>query len=432
MPKTFDPRKILKQVSNVHLREFFARRGELLDVPWDTLSEHKIEPVFEAWQALPAAQRTAVHDALFDIAELSDHRGVAVLAQDVRHYHPELTTRFDAQDGLADRVMLVYLHAPELLEHAVMFAKADGLIGGKYWCSRGELPRRRVENSDAVCKALGDDLSSYYTQTQMRGRRCHVTHCRRTGGTDYFFAFLEDYQEKALVFDDSSEEPVVRRDRHAFENVFAYNGTAGTLDVAAHGGKPVHAALQYRFCKAVLGIEVEPADPMKPCYSLDQFLRHNFPLPTDPADRIEDARITRLRIARRGGGGAYIEVRADSRGGRHDIYVQMDRLARSENLTTASVFVTQATFSLRIEHSGRGRPQTITFDVSAPYSCNLRNKADAARLIGERCMRMWGIVGGASAANSETGDGIAVVMPLARDAEPTSALKAGKFAGGGA
>lgn len=48
MAKPFNPRRILKQIANPLLREFFVvRRGELSDVPWDSLTEHKIEPVFQ-------------------------------------------------------------------------------------------------------------------------------------------------------------------------------------------------------------------------------------------------------------------------------------------------------------------------------------------------------------------------------------------------
>ena len=53
MAKAFDPRKVLKQIANPLLRAFFERRGELTEIAWDELTEHKIEPVFEAWQALP-------------------------------------------------------------------------------------------------------------------------------------------------------------------------------------------------------------------------------------------------------------------------------------------------------------------------------------------------------------------------------------------
>jgi len=104
MAKTFDPRKVLKQISNLLLREFFARRGELLDVPWDTLTEHKVEPVFEAWQALPQKQFRDVQSILRDINELADHRGIAAVTELLRYEKPELCDLFTAQEGNADKI----------------------------------------------------------------------------------------------------------------------------------------------------------------------------------------------------------------------------------------------------------------------------------------------------------------------------------------
>ena len=83
MAKAFDPRKVLKQIANPLLRVFFERRGELTEIAWDQLTEHKIEPVFEAWQALPERQRQEVQVILRDINELADHRGMAVLAEEI-------------------------------------------------------------------------------------------------------------------------------------------------------------------------------------------------------------------------------------------------------------------------------------------------------------------------------------------------------------
>ena len=81
MAKPFDPRKVLKHIANPLLREFFTRRGELDDVPWEELTEHKIEPVFEAWQDMPEAAQLEVQVLLRDIHELADHRGGAALVE---------------------------------------------------------------------------------------------------------------------------------------------------------------------------------------------------------------------------------------------------------------------------------------------------------------------------------------------------------------
>ena len=71
MAKPFDPRKVLKQIANSLLREFFTRRGELADVPWDQLSEHRIEPVFAGWLALSDAKQREVQMIIRDVNELA-------------------------------------------------------------------------------------------------------------------------------------------------------------------------------------------------------------------------------------------------------------------------------------------------------------------------------------------------------------------------
>lgn len=386
MAKPFDPRKVLKHVANSLLREFFSRRGELAGVPWDDLTEHRIDPIFEGWQALPERQKLEVQIILRDIHELADHRGLAVLAEEILWRCPERADEFKAQVSKADKAMWMYLHVPAAFDEAAMFARADALAAGRYWNRRNGLPKKQIAVDQAMREKLAQALTSFYGPTQMRGRHCHVVHYPRSGGSDYFFAYLDDYPDKRLVFDGDGDEPTVRADRYAFENVFVYNGDEGSLEIYAPG--KVWEPLQVAFCKAVLGVDVPPVDPLRPSYRLDHLLQHNFSLATDPADRIEDARVTRLRILPLGSGG-YVEIKADPRSDRNDIYRKIDRWLRRENLPVESLRVGQATFSLRFIHNGTGRQPTLTFDVSVPHSSNLKSKPDEMRIIGERCLRMW-------------------------------------------
>lgn len=392
MAKPFDPRKVLKHIANPLLREFFVeKRGELEDVPWDELTEHKIEPVFEAWQALDEASKMQVQIILRDIYELADHRGLAVLAEEMLWRCPERAEEFKAQAGKADRAMWVYLHVPEAFEEAAMFARADALAVGRYWNRRNGLPKKPIVVDQAMRDALAEALTSYYGPTQMRGRFCKVVNYRRSGGADYFFAYLDDYPDKHLVFDGDSDQPIVRSDRYAFENVFVYNSDDGSMEVFAQGGKKVWEPLQSAFCQAVLGEEVDPADPLRPSFHLDHLLTPDFPLPTDPKDGVEEARITRLRLAPRGSGG-YIEIKADPKAPPNDIYRKMERWLKAESITAAGTRVLQATFHLKFQHDGPGRQPTLTFDVSAPNSSNLKSKPDEQREVGERCLKLWEVV----------------------------------------
>ena len=154
MAKPFDPRKVLKQIANSLLREFFTRRGELADVPWDQLSEHRIEPVFAGWLALSDAKQREVQMIIRDVNELADHRGVAVLAEGILARHPDRAEDFSAQRSKADKAMWSYLHAPEVFNDAAMFARADALTGGRLWNRRNGLPKRQLDDPELL-ESLG-------------------------------------------------------------------------------------------------------------------------------------------------------------------------------------------------------------------------------------------------------------------------------------
>lgn len=387
MAKMFDPRKVLKHIANPLLREFFSRRGELFDVPWDELTEHKIEPVFQALLALPDEKRQEIQLIMRDVNELADHRGLAVLAEEIVWRCPQRAEEFRDQVSRHDKAMWVYLHLPDGFSEAALFARADALSAGRYWIKRNGLPRIALAVDDALRESLAGALTSFYGPLQLRGRQCKVVHYQRAGNADYFFAYLDDYPDKHLVFDEGSDEPMIRADRYAFEVVFVYNRDEGSLELFAQGGQKVWAPLQVHFCRAVLDEEVDPADPVRPSYYLDRLLNPNFALPTDPADLVEEARITRLRFSPRGSGG-YIEIKADAKGPPDDIHHKIARHIKPGSIGDGTR-VMQASFALKFFHDGKGRQQTMTFNVTAPHSCDLKHRPDEQRVVGERCLRLW-------------------------------------------
>lgn len=389
MAKPFDPRKILKQISNPLLRDFFRRRDELGDVPWDDLTEHKIDPVFEAWQGLPEASQLQVQVILRDVNELTDHRGLAVLAEEILWRCPQHAEEFKAQAGRADKAMWVYLHIPEAFEEAALFARADALAGGRFWEKRNSLPKQPLDVDQAMTDRLAGALTDYYGPTQMRGRFCKIVHYPRTSGAEYFFAYLDDYPDKQVVFNDAGH-PIIRSDRYAFENVFVYNSDDGSMESYAPGGRKVREPLEAAFCKAVLGVEVQPVDPLRPSYRLDHLLEMGFPLVTDAADGVEEARITRMRITPHGSGG-YVEIKADLKRHPNDIYHKIDRWFKDHCVAPQAARVLKATFRLKFRPDDRGRQPILTFDVSAPNSCNLKSKPDDQRVVGDRCLKRWGV-----------------------------------------
>lgn len=390
MSKHFDPRKVLKQVSNPLLREFFTRRGQLQVVAWDTLSETEMDPVFEAWQQLPEAQRKEVQVVLQDVNELGDERGLRVLSESIQGWCPEKMAQFTAITGRCDKALWVYLNDHDAFDQAAVFARADALASGRYWAKRNGLPPRPLVVTDQMKQDLKAALAGYYDSTEGRGRYCHVEHYPRGNGSEYFFTYMDDYPDNHLVFDDAGRMCKMP-ERGAFTNVFVYGSTDGTLEMFARGGRQVQGPLQVLFCKAVLGIDVDPSSPIRPAYQLDGLKDRTFPLPTEPADQIDEVQVRRLRLSVVGSprDRIVIEARPDAGGGH--IYDLMERYLDARNLPMSRVTVTQATITLKFLSDGQHKPKTMTFDVGAPDSCNLKSKPEEQRIIGERCLRLWGI-----------------------------------------
>jgi len=225
----------------------------------------------------------------------------------------------------------------------------------------------------------------------MRGRFCKIAHYARSGGAEYFFAYLDDYPGKHIVFD-ATGRPSMQASRYAFENVFVYNSGEGTMESFAPGGRQVREPLEIAFCKAVLDIEVGPVDPLRPSYKLDHLLRADYPLTTDPRDRITEARITAMRLSPQGGNGS-VEIKADIKGPPNDIYRKIERWLNDKHLPCDSTRVQKATVRLTFVHEGAGRVPTMTFSVGAPNSCDLKSQSDDKREIGERCLQLWRVTG---------------------------------------
>jgi hypothetical protein len=257
---------VLKDLSNELLRQFFVGTHELVGVEWDALAETAIEPLVDGIQRLSEDQRRDVQVVLQDILQLADEtgRGLRVLAEELQWRSPDRLVEYSAVEGRLDKPLWVYLNVRPAFDEAALFAHTDALIGGRSWVKRNGLPKQPIVFSDTMKGVLQDALRSYYWPNEVRGEFCEVHYHQRSNGAEYFFAYLDDYPDRPLVFDDGQMHPVPQR--YAFHNVFVYSPNDGSLDLIAKGGQDLHYPLQKAFCQAVLGIDVEPADPIRPVY----------------------------------------------------------------------------------------------------------------------------------------------------------------------
>lgn len=386
----FEPRKILKKISNPLLREFFTQRGELLDIPWDELTEHKMDPVADAISALETKAQAHIMGVLRDIHYLATPRAIPVLIEEMRDMRLHEFEDLQRCQGHADKAMWANLHAQDVFNESISFARADALFTGRSWKCRRDLPVVQLEVTQEMCSSLGRALSQHFSGTEGRGKRCEVVHQNRLGKTEFFFANLDDYVEKDTVLDEIADEFIPRSSRRAFEIVFAYTPSSGVLDASLAGGEPAWLKVQPIFTHAVLGLEIAASPSWKPSFNLDQLLDFNKPFPTDPQDRIVEVRVTRLKLGTTGKKG-YVEIKVDQYGPPSSMQREVQCWLNQEHVNRSGTRVYSATFQLTFAQDERGKSQTMSFDISSLNSCTLKSKPDELREIGERCLQRWGI-----------------------------------------
>jgi hypothetical protein len=385
---------LLKQIAIPLLQKFFEQRGELLDLPWKELRENRqIGLIHAAWQQLPEQCRREVHAILHEIVEASGEHGMTAFAEELSQVAPDRFWELTSCRSRVNKAMWFYLNFPHRFERATLFARADSLGTGRLAVRCNDLPRTPITVTLAMTTALASALRDFYWPTQMRGHHCHVEHYTRSDGDEYFFAYLDDWPDKRLVFEDSGHLKM-HSSRFAFSVLFVFSPHEGSLEMVANGGQAIQFPLQRAFCKSVLGLEVQPANPKRPAYRLQQVLDPAFAYPTADDDRIGRVQITSIRwkpmgtIKKLRATVQYFEVPAT-----RDEWLDLIRQGLAGyGLGATQAVVEGVTFKLSMLRNGSGRARSVEFTILLPGRCNLRSKAEDLQAIGHRCLNMWGMI----------------------------------------
>lgn len=391
MAKQFDPKRILRQVSNHLLNDLFIAYGHNLDLPWDDLEETQINEIFEAWQALPEEDSRAIEIVLHEVSEMVSEDGVrAIIEEALRQGHMDLITELDGFESRHDKAVWTHIRSVAVWDLAVRFARADSLSRMRYWITRMDIPAKVPDTSVANCEKLQQALSAYYVATQARGKYCKIEHYVRASGVDYFFCYLDDYADTYINFNEAGNYARTP-ERRAFELVFAYDRMHGTLDMFVRGGKKVYVPLQEIFCRVILSEEIASENRDSHPYELNGLVSRDSHFPTDPDDGIEEVRVRRLRLSVKGVPKRRITLEANPDGDVNDIYDMMDEYLNQQRIPASIVNVTQVGFKFSFDNEDPDLPHSLSFDVSYPNSSNLKSKPDRLKELGQKYLKQWGV-----------------------------------------
>ena len=363
MTRHYSPRDFFRNTPNALLARYFAAREVLQDFDFAAIKETKIEPLFEAWLAVPEAQRAKMEVDLREIGDMSNEKGVKAIIDEAEFHlsedgaHETFVAMLMALPGHHERAMTTFLDHPALWKGATRLYHADTL---SHWRKRKNLPKVKAATEPADIKLLEAAIKGYYQHTEGRAKHCRVEPYRR-GELEYFFAFPEDYAQNSPEWE--GDELALQSRHPPFEIVFVWDARDGRLELHLTGDKKAVEPLQGIFAETILKCEELPADPTdNRVYHLFPLRRKEFSFTWDPASGIERVAVNRLRLALNKDRKLTLEAKA--------VYALLEKLAPS--LPSHEYVVSQVGITATVKLDARAPAKTVNFQVTYPNSCSLK------------------------------------------------------------
>ncbi|MFV0446141.1 MAG: hypothetical protein ACK5Q5_21400 [Planctomycetaceae bacterium] len=383
MARHFSIPAVLRLVPNDLLQRFFVQfRQNCYGIPWDRMGERQAEKLVNLLRMWPDDVREFIEGVLRNVFDLACETGVQAL----REAADELGQRAQLNAGLQTgslyrRAMWAWLEAPEVFEKALAFHQIERRHG---WRKRDDLPQVTPRTDPHALASLGRDISRLLIDQEGRGQHCTVEHFQRDNGTDYFCCYPDDFLRAVTLHDDEGQL-TTRSVKQTFEIVFAYHQPTGTLETSAAVPTRLKTALEEAFAWMILDAEVGPRIPRQ-VYHLDRLKDRDFRLETIPSDEVH-VELKRMRLDLQSGRRITLESKVES----DDVLRMVDECLNEEEVPLEQVRITSATLRFLFRRTIRRRGGSMTIDVSAPNTCNLRSQPAERAEVARRHLRMWRI-----------------------------------------
>jgi hypothetical protein len=389
----FDLKRQLKIHDRILLRELLGREKSMRRIDWQAIPLNDIEPISIGWEEMPEDRKSHFQVILQDVQQLSDRRGQKVLIEELEWRHPGQLEKFRKLKSAADKSLWAFLFATDAFDSAAIFARAEALRNGQQANIWNSLPKEPIVTTPEKISCLEHEVRSYYWIREMRGQVCQIHHYQRHDGVQYFFAYLPDWPDKRLYFDEH-EKLTPRENTYAFHNVFVFEPKLGTIELIAKGGKKVQLPLRRAFCKSMLGIEVDDEEPVKSAYQLDHLLDSGFSFTTEPSEKIAEVYLRKIRLVPKVRIPAIEQIELRFRDSLNLFHIRstVARQLSACGLGIDQVSITQASIQFLFMSDGTGRGRKMTVNVNCPNSSDLKAKPDQQQIVGRDCFLRWGII----------------------------------------
>jgi hypothetical protein len=367
MARHYSPKSFFRHAPNAMLLRYFNEKGVLSEHDFSEITETKIEPIYQAWLALPDSQRGDMERDFRDIDALACEGGVKAVLDEAEWHSENLAEILGAHEGFHEKAFWVFLERPKYWPAASAFCRADS-ISHSQWNECRTINHSSARVDDASIRALEKVLSYYFHNKEGRGKNCTVEPYRR-GKLDYYFAYPEDYAHASIEWEGATFK---RSSRHpAFEIIFVYAQDEGKISLYMKGGMATKKEIRALFADTILGLELGEFVEDDRVYDLAPLQDSNLSFQFSADSGIQSVAIKKFRLAINGTK-ERITLEANPAQNHNAIYELRDKLCQT--IPLSQLTITQVGIVVTyVAEPETGRVSTRSFDINWPNSCSLKH-----------------------------------------------------------
>lgn len=384
MSRVFSLATVYRMVTNDLLRQFFERLGNpCWGMNWEDRPRRHVESIDQCMDYFEPKQRLKAEQVLRQVFELACPSGcIAIREAAQQSERGGFPRQWPEHANLYCQSLWCWLHMRHVFDQALVFHEVEKTT---WWRKRDDLPQVEPGTEADTLEMLSAEVSDLLSREDGRGRRCTVEHCRRENGTDYFLCYPDDYLRSVLAHTKSGRL-VSRTIRPTFEIIFAYKQAEGTLELHAKVSTALKLELEEAFARIVLSEYLGPRVPQQ-IYELDRLKEPGFAFQTDPADEVH-VQLRRLRVLLPDQSHVVLEPKTPVGGSASEV---IESYLNQHKASPETVKICQATLRFHFRNTTRRERGTMTFDISAPNTCNLRSQRPERVEIAEKHLKLWRI-----------------------------------------
>jgi hypothetical protein len=378
----------IRNTPAVTLRRFFETTGIGLPsaVAWQAAEPELARNLLRALEEIAAADRARVVTDLERAATIADEPGQVALYSVTKH-----RSQLDELRNANDRALWMFLNEPDAFRHAEEVRFTDERRRGRMWdgfvCAPDLTVHRDGAALDAFKRGIRECFETENVHTDIFDR-----HRTAFDGANFAIVQITVYSEGPtddfLEFD--SGELIRRPRRPVFEAALTYEPGPGVIEVVAKD-REKREGLVRLLARDLLDTEFrEQRIPLRQ-YDLSVLMRP-FTFPTDPADGLETVRVNLLRLMPVDSAAERVTLEC-TRQSSGTIWDMAHERFHTANPLSGGWDVTQAKLTIKFHpdaSSRRGR--TLPLTITMPHGCDLKDRTERERLVGNKYLRNWGIL----------------------------------------